>query len=312
MTRVTTGSRLHFGLLGLPGSAARAFGGCGLMVCAPAVRVAVRPAADWRADGPLAERALSIAHRLAATLPPGALPPQQVTVEACPPEHVGLGVGTQLGLAVAQALNRAAGLPDLNATDLAHRVGRGARSGVGVHGFAHGGFLVDGGQRSPGELAPLAARAAVPQAWRLVLLRPRDAGAWHGERERAAFAVLHLHSDPAVTDRLCRLVLLGLLPSLAEADLPAFGAALTEYNARSGELFRPVQGGVYSSPAVAGLVGWLRGQGVRGAGQSSWGPTVFAAVGDTDEAEGLRRRAQQRWGEATECVVTAARDHGAS
>ena len=49
-------------------------------------------------------------------------------------------------------------------------------------------------------------------------------------------------------------MLLGLLPALAEADLPAFAAALAEYNARSGELFRPAQGGTYAGPAVAALV----------------------------------------------------------
>jgi beta-RFAP synthase len=282
------------------------------MVCEPAVSVAVRPAADWHADGPLAERALDAARRFAATLPPGTLAPQQVSVLACPPEHVGLGVGTQLGLAVARALNRAAGLPDLDAVELARRVGRGARSGVGVHGFDRGGFLVEGGQRAPGELAPLVAHAAFPPAWRVLLLVPRADGAWHGQREREAFAALQDRADPALTDRLCRLVLLGLLPALAEADLPAFAAALAEYNAHSGELFRPVQGGAYAGPAVAERVDWLHRLGVRGAGQSSWGPVVFAVVGDGDRAAELRRLAQARWGDAIDCRVTEARDRGAT
>src|SRR2546430_1480649 len=131
MIRVTTGSRLHFGLLGLSGSTGRAFGGCGLMVREPAVSVTVCPADEWRAAGPLAARALAFAKRFAESLPPDSLEPQQVTVEECPPEHVGLGVGTQLGLAVARAINRTAGLPDLPAAELARRVGRGARSAVG-------------------------------------------------------------------------------------------------------------------------------------------------------------------------------------
>src|SRR5437660_10762195 len=118
MTRVETGSRLHFGLLrpaAAPGE--RAFGGCGLMVQAPAVRVAVRPAAAWDADGPAAGRALAFARRCADAL--GGAGPHHVTVEACPPEHVGLGVGTQLGLAVARALSRSAGRPEAGAVGLA-------------------------------------------------------------------------------------------------------------------------------------------------------------------------------------------------
>ena len=303
MIRVTTGSRLHFGLFGLAapagGPAARSFGGCGLMVREPAVRVAVRPAGDWRADGPLAGRALDFARRFAGSLPPGALAPQHVTVEACPPEHAGLGVGTQLGLAVARALNRAAGLPDLDAAELARRVGRGARSAVGVHGFARGGFVVEGGQRAPGELAPLVAHAPFPAAWRVVLLRPAEGGAWHGERERAAFAALCGPTDPALTDRLCRLVLLGMLPALAEADLPAFGEAVSEFNARAGELFRPVQGGTYASAEVEEVIRWARRQSMHGVGQSSWGPTVFAlAESEPQAAEWAARleaRYQQKW-----------------
>jgi predicted sugar kinase len=106
-------------------------------------------------------------------------------------------------------------------------------------------------------------------------------------------------------------VLLKLLPALAESDLPAFGSALAEYNARSGELFRSVQGGTYAGPAVTALVEWLRGQGVRGAGQSSWGPTVFAVVADADEAAALARRAGAHWGEAVHRTVTAADNRGA-
>ena len=40
------------------------------------------------------------------------------------------------------------------------------------------------------------------------------------------------------------------------------------------------------------LVAWLRGRGVRGVGQSSWGPTIFALARDPDQAAriGGRRR----------------------
>src|SRR5262249_37975123 len=81
--------------------------------------------------------------------------------------------------------------------------------------------------------------------------------------------------------------LLGLLPSLVEGDLEAFGEALYEYNVRAGEVFAPAQGGTYAGPEVAALVAFLRGQGVRGAGQSSWGPAVFGGIGEEDRAAHL-------------------------
>src|SRR5262249_60613760 len=120
MIRVQPGSRLHFGLLsfptgdfwpngtGRPTIPARRFGGVGLMVEDPGVRLKVHPAAQWSAEGPLAGRAVAFAHRFAETLPPEHIVAQHLLIESWPPQHAGLGTGTQLGLAVAQARAQAA------------------------------------------------------------------------------------------------------------------------------------------------------------------------------------------------------------
>ena len=57
-----------------------------------------------------------------------------------------------------------------------------------------------------------------------------------------------------VTERLCRLVLLGILSAVVERDLLAFGAALDELQARIGAAFAPVQGSVYISTQFEGLI----------------------------------------------------------
>src|SRR5262245_10289373 len=293
MIRVGAPSRLHFGLFN-PGSAeglTRRFGGVGLMVEAPGVRVRVEPAADWSAEGPLAERALVFAHRVAASLTGennDPLYPQRVTVEEAAAEHAGLGTGTQLGLAVARALAISAGRDDLSAAELARHVGRGRRSALGVHGFERGGFLVEAGQRAKGELSPLVACADVPRAWRVVLALPRGEPGLHGAGEGEAFRRLEARPvSLSHTERLCRLVLLGMLPALVEDDLDAFGEAVYEFNRTVGESFAPVQGGVYAGSAVAALVDFLRGQGAKGVGQSSWGPTVFALAPNEERAAAL-------------------------
>ena len=71
-----------------------------------------------------------------------------------------------------------------------------------------------------------------------------------------------------VTERLCRLVLLGILPAVVERDLLAFGAALDELQARIGAAFAPVQGSVYTSTQSEGLIADLGRLGLSGAGQS--------------------------------------------
>ena len=97
MTRVATGSRLHFGLFNL-GIGPRRFGGAGLMIENPETVVTVRPADSWSASGPLAERALAFAQRLTSE-------PRTIVVEKAAHEHAGLGCGTQLAFAVGRAIH---------------------------------------------------------------------------------------------------------------------------------------------------------------------------------------------------------------
>lgn len=324
MIRVRTASRLHFGLLSLPTSErwpslqggetlpARQYGGVGLMIEAPGVQVTAEPAAAWSVEGPLADRALTFVSRFILTLPPNALPPQRLLIEHSAAEHSGLGTGTQLGLAVARVLAVAAGQSNLDAVELGRRVGRGLRSAIGIHGFAQGGLLVEAGQRSDETISPLAVRVAFPETWRLVLVLPPWGRGWHGEEERQAFRRLDGQRTLAVTDALCRLVLLGMLPALAEGDLETFGEALFDYNARVGEMFAPVQGGRYASPRLAELVAFVRRLGVRGVGQSSWGPAVYAVVAAEEPARELAARIRQPFGlEANQVLITRAANRGA-
>jgi beta-ribofuranosylaminobenzene 5'-phosphate synthase len=302
VTRVTAPSRLHFGLLSLPvdgpdcwpgidggpGLPVRQFGGVGLMIDQPGIVVRVVPADEWLATGPLGPRALAFAVQFVESLPQIERRPFRITVERAADEHTGLGTGTQLGLAVAKAIAVETGHADWPATDLAGRVGRGERSAIGIHGFDGGGLIVEGGKLAGDAISPLVGRYAFPDEWAVLLFTPPGAVAWHGGRERSAFAQLSQSGAAADTGALCRIVLTGLLPALASTDLDAFGDALYEFNAQAGDAFAQVQGGRYGSPAVAECVRRLRSAGVRGAGQSSWGPTVFA-VTRRDEIDRVMR-----------------------
>jgi beta-RFAP synthase len=312
MIRVEAPSRLHFGLLSLGGAGERRFGGVGLMVQTPGVRVAVRPAADWSAHGPLAERALIFARRFAEADPRTALSPHRIEVEQCSAEHAGLGTGTQLALAIGRALAVSTGI-NLDAVELGRRVGRGQRSALGIHGFARGGFLVEGGKKAETAVAPLLARHDFPEPWPVVVVLPTWAQGLHGAAERQAFGQL-LESGTAstTTDALCRLALLGMLPALVERDLEAFGEALYEFNARVGQAFATVQGGTYAHPRLAELVSFIRQQGIRGIGQSSWGPTIFAVAANDGVAADLAQSIRKQFELSnSEVFITAACNSGA-
>ncbi|AMV26978.1 hypothetical protein VT84_21430 [Gemmata sp. SH-PL17] len=302
MIRVVAPSRLHFGLFRVPvagesEAGSRAFGGAGLMIEQPGVVVTVRPADSWQFEGPLASRAQVFAMRFMLALPEERRRPFQVLVERCPAEHTGLGVGTQLGLAIAKALAVATGGGDeLLSTDLAARIGRGERSAIGVHGFDQGGLLIDRG-KLPGEgVSPLFGQLPLPSEWRVVLFTPAGAGHWHGASERQAFATA-VPGDPEALRRLAETV---LWPAAQREDIDAFGEAVHEFNRKAGEPFSAAQGGEYASPDIAALIEDVRATGVRGVGQSSWGPTVFAITPDSDTALSLTLRFRSR----VPCFVT--------
>jgi beta-ribofuranosylaminobenzene 5'-phosphate synthase len=74
------------------------------------------------------------------------------------------------------------------------------------------------------------------------------------------------------------------LPGVAEADLAAFGAAISHVQRLLGEHFAPAQGGAFTSGRVAAAVAALAAAGAVGIGQSSWGPTGFAFLPSEAEA----------------------------
>ena len=96
----------------------------------------------------------------------------------------------------------------------------------------------------------------------------------------------------ALTGHLCRLALMQALPAVAEADLSAFGRAITEIQRHVGDYFGAVQGGRFASPGVAAVLEALAANGVEGYGQSSWGPTGFAFASSRAEARRLHDIAQ--------------------
>jgi beta-ribofuranosylaminobenzene 5'-phosphate synthase len=277
--RVRTPSRLHFGLLGWGPESRRQFGGLGLMIQSPWIELVAERADECvqQLDGPLMGRAAVLLVRLQARLSAMGIQPVPIhmSILAAPDEHVGLGVGTQLSLAVTSAAILLAGAAEPGIEKLAELTGRGDRSGIGLHGFHGGGLIVDGGRKQETGIPLLIARHPFPEEWSILVIQPPGQHGLHGADERRAFD--GLPSIPRqVTDRLCRLVLLELIPAVLEHDLPSFGAALMELQAHVGAVFSPAQGGIYASPEADAIIEELGRSGFFGMGQSSWGPTLYA------------------------------------
>lgn len=287
---VSTGARLHFGPLSYLPQQGRHFGGVGVMVEQPGYRLrTVRGEGDAVSPtGPTAERVREFVQQYRQSCPVERQPPPcEILIEEDVPSHNGLGSGTQLGLAVARSLAELAGERDVAVEQLAHRVGRGRRSAVGIHGFALGGLIVDAGHLPSEEIGMLACRLPVPAEWRVLLITPRGSTVGlSGSREEQAFGTLG-SMPSALSDRLCRLVVMDLLPAVQAACFAGFSRAVYDYGRLVGEFFAPVQGGIFGHPATDVLVERLRSAGIAGAGQTSWGPTVFAFVPDASVGQQL-------------------------
>jgi beta-RFAP synthase len=279
-------ARLHFGMLDLRGDLGRRYGGIGAAVPEPSLRVEVSLADAWRGEGEDASRAVAFAQRYVSHL--GIACTARIHVQRALPAHAGLGSGTQLALAVARALAELLG-EETHVAALARAVGRARRSAIGTWVFERGGFVVEGGRRcAPGgdEPAPLLARLPFPPEWRCVVAIPPGDPGVSGEREAAAFA--HLPPPPRQdTEHVAHLVLMSLLPALADGELERFGWALTEIQRINGRWFAPAQGGLFAPGDSARLVAAMRDRGAAGVGQSSWGPAVYGIVGGREAGEAL-------------------------
>jgi beta-ribofuranosylaminobenzene 5'-phosphate synthase len=282
-------ARLHFGVLDLRGGSGRWFGGIGAGAPEPTLLLSASRSERVEVSGQDADRAADFARRLLDhyQIRSGV----RLRVERALPRHAGLGSGTQLALAVAKAI---AQLHDVkaDAPQLARVLGRACRSAVGTWTFAGGGLVVEGGRRRDGQgCGPLLARLPFPPTWRCVVVVPDAVPSLNGVDEAVAFDELPQPPEQDV-HRVAHLVLMALLPALAEADLAAFGTALSEIQVVTGRWFASVQGGVFARGPSEELVRRLAEWGARGVGQSSWGPAVYGIVDGEEAGQRLAERAR--------------------
>ncbi len=291
VVEVTAASRLHFGMFSFGRHDARQFGGMGAMVAAPSLRLRISSADDLAVSGPLANRALQVAWHMIDALPELSESGQSCRIEivTAPREHVGFGVGTQLGLAIVAGIRHLLGLPVLAPRKLAAAAGRGLRSAVGTYGFFQGGWIIESGKQPGDKLSPLIQRLDIPAAWRFVLIMPKESQGLHGVDERRAFA--ELPPVPVeLTDRLTRIAMDEIIPAVETADFDTVGENLYRFNHEAGMCFAASQYGAYANEATAAIVEKLRSWGIAGVGQSSWGPTIFALLKDEKSAGQLVER----------------------
>jgi beta-ribofuranosylaminobenzene 5'-phosphate synthase len=307
---IKTPARLHLGLVDMNGELGRLFGGLGVGIDHPNVVVEAQTASDLKITGQDVQKAAQIADRFFSAYPV----PKKVhlnVVEAIPC-HVGLGSGTQFSIAVAVALAKVLGVK-ASVPELSVAVGRAKRTSVGTSIFQYGGFVVDGGKNMKTQtLPPLIYRQPFPTEWRFIVAIPTQHKGLSNSEENHAFDKLTVQPAEDV-GQISRLIMLKLLPALAERDIESFGDALTKTQVLIGNHFAQSQGGTYSSQACADCIEFMKQNGAHGVGQSSWGPALYAVVKQEDAKTVLAKvKAYLRSGVGGEAFIAKANNKGAT
>lgn len=279
------------GFIDMSGALGRHFGSIGMALQEIYTEVRLTAATSLQVEAESPERCLKILSRLCREMQVSDR--LAVEIKSLIPEHVGLGSGTQLALAIGMALNAYYRL-NLNVRDIARLADRGMRSGIGIGVFEQGGLVVDGGRGPNTVTPPVLSRMEVPEAWRLILVFDRRGQGLHGDQEISAFKRLPPFPRQEA-ERLCYLLLMQALPALAEKQLAPFGDVITALQVAVGEHFAPVQGGIFASRQVAEAMDWLQRQGCRAIGQTSWGPTGFCLVDNPRAAADLLDQARRQF-----------------
>ncbi|WP_340121275.1 beta-ribofuranosylaminobenzene 5'-phosphate synthase family protein [Methylobacter svalbardensis] len=301
-------ARLHMGFIDLSGSLGRHFGSIGVALNEISTSLSVTGAEQLTITGPAAQRARKCVSLLCEALQVS--DKLKITIESAIPEHVGLGSGTQMSLALGAALNEFYGL-GLTVREIAAVTDRGLRSGIGIGVFEQGGLVVDGGRGEKTITPPVLAHMDVPDDWRFILVFDQRGQGLHGQQEIQAFKELPPFPRQEAA-RLCYLLLMQGLPAVAENDIIQFGDVISQLQRSVGEHFSSAQGGVFTSPEVAAAMQWLEQQGAVAIGQTSWGPTGFCAIDGAQLAESITDQARLEFAhfDNLSFVVASARNSG--
>jgi beta-RFAP synthase len=292
------------------GDLGRMFGGLGVGIDHPNVIVEAQTAKNFRITGQGVELTKVLVDRFFSAYQ--IKPNVHLNVAEVIPSHVGLGSGTQLSIAVAVALAKVLAVK-ASVPELAVEMGRAKRTSVGTSIFQWGGFVVDGGKNLKTQTyPPLLYRQTFPNEWRFVVAVPNQHQGLSNSEENHAFDKLTVMPSCDAA-QICRLIMLKLLPAIAEHDIDNFGDALTKIQVITGKHFAQAQGGTYSSQAAEECIEFMKKIKTYGVGQSSWGPALYAVVKQEEAKQTLAKvKAYLKEGLGGEAFIAKANNRGAT
>ncbi len=304
--RITTPSRLHFGLIDLNGNIGRIDGGLGVALNEPNTIIEAKDQKTHyecqilNSPGYLRGEIEDLTNNIIKTLNLKNEVSLQITSNI--PAHIGLGSKTQLSLAISKALCL---LNHIEKTpyELARITLRGGTSRIGLTAFEKGGFIVDGGHTfgkgeqketylpssaSKAPPAPIIYWEAVPDDWYFVIALPQLKRGAHGTEEIKVFQ----QNCPIALDdvkTICYIILMKLLPSMKDKKIETFGHGIYELQKVG---FKKLEIELQDE-LIPELIEFCMKNGAYGSGMSSFGPTTFALVRGLLNAQKLKQKLEK-------------------
>ncbi len=205
--------------------------------------------------------------------------------------HVGLGSTTRIVLATLTALATLRN-PELDVVEWAFKLGRGKISSIGVYTFIYGNLVVDSGylgnqyvkneERIPKPIAIV----PIPKDWYVIVVTPKNSRGLSENEELRILSTVKEHPEQSTLYRyVLRLVSAALLQ-----DFRTFTDALSNIQYLTGKYFSEYQGGIFRSGITSEIIDVLKSSGIKGIGQSSWGPTAYGFTNSYIKALEVKER----------------------
>ncbi|OOG43465.1 beta-ribofuranosylaminobenzene 5'-phosphate synthase family protein [Rhodanobacter sp. C05] len=300
---ISTPARIHIDLIDMSGGLSRINGSVGFAVDHPRLHLRIAAAPELTIVGTEPDEYSYIRRELEYAASKLGLPDMNLRLEVLSsiPRHAGLGSGTQWQLALLALLGRFCD-KQVSVEETAFYSTRGRTSGIGVHTFHNGGFIVDGGRRiessrpafkpssfaDPGKLPPLLFHSAFPSNWGVVVFIPDGFRGLSGEEERSFME----RNTPIASEevaQVCHSLLMEAMPAVVEMDLDSFCNSVTRLQNVG---WKARHWGRSDLEGLKDVAESLVRLGIRGVGLSSTGPALFGFYCKTEfpDREHVRSR----------------------
>ena len=315
--KVIVGGRLHFGFRNLCLNENYIYGSVGMAIENPKISLVAEVSDRIICED---DRVVMYAEKAVEMLGVKGI---KIQIKEEIPEHIGLGSGTQMALSVYTAVSRVYGI-DSNIREIAPKLGRGKRSGIGVSVFEKGGFCIDEGHKNvPGNGEILKSKewkipverytSKIPEEWSFVVAMIEEVPGYSGEMEDGLIRMVIRNAKNEITSEIDNVIANNLLPSIVKNDCKGFGSAISEISWLNGLWYEKYQNGIYRPP-IGNIIEILQEDNrIFGMGQSSWGPSLYCITIKDHENE-IRKKVHKVLNEFDiegKVIITSARNKGA-